>query len=326
MNAQELTKALGGRWGGASGMARCPAHDDRDPSFSIRDSADGRLLSCCHAGCSAEAVWAALRDRGIIQRAEPRPSRQTGGRHNSRHNNRSLSQTRPRPAPAPAATERSALEIWRASKPAENTPVEAYLRGRGITIPIPPTIRYHSALLHPDINQHLPALVAAVCNVERKVTGIQRTYLTFTGNKAPLTRPKMALGTLRGGTVRLAPTTDRVWLAEGVEDALALTQMMQEPAWAVLGTAGFKSVEIPASIREVVLAPDGDTAGQAVILETAKRLAGPGRKVRVAKLPAERDWCDLLDDYEERAGILEFDAEFGCTEAEAQARREIIDG
>ena len=31
----------------------------------------------------------------------------------------------------------------------------------------------------------------------------------------------MALGTLRGSAVRLAPTTDRVWLTEGIEDALA---------------------------------------------------------------------------------------------------------
>ena len=29
MNAESLTKALGGRWHGSYGTARCPAHDDR---------------------------------------------------------------------------------------------------------------------------------------------------------------------------------------------------------------------------------------------------------------------------------------------------------
>jgi hypothetical protein len=35
MTAAVLVKALGGR----HGMARCPAHDDREPSLSVRDLA-----------------------------------------------------------------------------------------------------------------------------------------------------------------------------------------------------------------------------------------------------------------------------------------------
>ena len=33
MNAQSLTQALGGRWHGSYGTARCPAHDDRAPTL-----------------------------------------------------------------------------------------------------------------------------------------------------------------------------------------------------------------------------------------------------------------------------------------------------
>ena len=307
MNAAELTRALQGRWNGTSGEARCPAHKDKTPSLSLRDGDDGRLLTHCFSGCSAEAVWAALADAGFVggEIGDRAPiSRQ---RENSNH-------------------QPHALDIWRSTRPAEGSPVEQYLRGRGLTIPIPHTIRYHPALLHPDIAQHLPAMVAAVANVERKVTGIQRIFLTMDGRKAPLTRPKMALGTLRGGAVRLAPTTDRVWLTEGVEDGLAVMQMMGEPAWAVLGTSGFKSVELPENIKQVILAPDGDEAGQHVIKETAARLASQGREVRAAKLPAGRDWCDVLDQYEERAGVMEFDLEIYRPDADALARREAIYG
>ncbi len=226
--------------------------------------------------------------------------------------------------PEPSTNQRSALDIWRATRPAEGSPAEDYLRGRGITGTIPATLRYHPALKHPDIGQHLPALVAAVADVERKVTGISRIFLTMDSRKAPLSRPKMALGTLRGGAVRLALTSDRVWLTEGVEDGLALMQMMGEPAWAVLGTSGFKNVEIPENIKQVILAPDNDEAGQAVIQEAAHRLAGQGREVRAAKLPSGKDWCDVLDTYEERAGILEFDLEIYRPEAETLARREAI--
>ena len=45
MNAQEITKALGGQWHGSYGTAKCPSHDDREPSLSIRDGADGEVAA-----------------------------------------------------------------------------------------------------------------------------------------------------------------------------------------------------------------------------------------------------------------------------------------
>lgn len=63
-NARELTKALGGRWSGTSGTARCPAHDDKSPSLSIAER-DGKLLVHCHAGCDQGAVWDTLRGLGL---------------------------------------------------------------------------------------------------------------------------------------------------------------------------------------------------------------------------------------------------------------------
>ena len=41
-------------------LARCPAHDDRSPSLSIRDIGDGRTLINCFAGCGAVDVLAAI--------------------------------------------------------------------------------------------------------------------------------------------------------------------------------------------------------------------------------------------------------------------------
>lgn len=47
--------ASGGGW-----MARCPAHEDRRPSLKIDPGDDGRVLMYCHAGCTTEAICAAL--------------------------------------------------------------------------------------------------------------------------------------------------------------------------------------------------------------------------------------------------------------------------
>ncbi len=40
--------------------ARCPAHDDRKPSLSIKKGDDGRVLVHCHAGCTPDSVVARL--------------------------------------------------------------------------------------------------------------------------------------------------------------------------------------------------------------------------------------------------------------------------
>ncbi len=41
-------------------LARCPAHEDRRPSLSIREGDDGRVLIYDFAGCGAADVVAAL--------------------------------------------------------------------------------------------------------------------------------------------------------------------------------------------------------------------------------------------------------------------------
>ena len=61
MTAEDIAKVPGGRRAGASWMARCPAHNDREPSLSIRQAEDGTVLVRCHAGCEQARVIAALR-------------------------------------------------------------------------------------------------------------------------------------------------------------------------------------------------------------------------------------------------------------------------
>ena len=54
MTAETIAKALGGRKAGSGWTARCPAHDDRTPSLSIRDAENNKVLVRCHAGCDQE--------------------------------------------------------------------------------------------------------------------------------------------------------------------------------------------------------------------------------------------------------------------------------
>lgn len=51
-----LSRLEGVRASGEGHKARCPAHEDRQPSLSISRGSDGRVLLKCHTGCSFEAV------------------------------------------------------------------------------------------------------------------------------------------------------------------------------------------------------------------------------------------------------------------------------
>jgi DNA primase len=72
MTADFIAHALDARRSGTSWMAKCPAHDDRNPSLSIRE-VDGKVLLHCHAGCSQFDVIEALGARGWW---EPKPERE----------------------------------------------------------------------------------------------------------------------------------------------------------------------------------------------------------------------------------------------------------
>jgi putative DNA primase/helicase len=76
MTAAAIARALPrGRKAGNGYAACCPAHEDRNPSLSLRD-VDGQILVHCHAGCEQHAVINALKRLGLW----PEPNRNQGQR------------------------------------------------------------------------------------------------------------------------------------------------------------------------------------------------------------------------------------------------------
>jgi putative DNA primase/helicase len=64
MNAASIARLLKARRSGVGWMAKCPAHDDHNPSLSIRE-VDGKVLIHCHAGCRQRDVIEALKAAGL---------------------------------------------------------------------------------------------------------------------------------------------------------------------------------------------------------------------------------------------------------------------
>jgi len=62
LTAAEIATTLGGKKLGSGWLARCPAHDDKEPSLSLSD-ARGKVLVHCHAGCEQSTT---LRSHGFV--------------------------------------------------------------------------------------------------------------------------------------------------------------------------------------------------------------------------------------------------------------------
>jgi putative DNA primase/helicase len=288
MKAEMIGRALSGRKTGGAWMARCPSHEDREPSLSISDAKDGKVLVRCHAGCDQHHVIAALRSRGLWE---------TKGTDRQENRAPGYDGQRLLPEPDHTALQRTeaALRLWQASQRAEETPVETYLRSRGLHISPPPAIRFNTGLKHPS-GSVWPAMVGLVTRgVDRVPIAIHRTFLARDGSgKAPVDPAKMMLGPCRGGVVRLSDPGSVLMVGEGIETCLAAMLATGYAAWAALSTSGLRALELPSGARDVIVLADGDAPGEAAAQDCGRRWKRQGRRVRIARPPKGMDFNDLL--------------------------------
>lgn len=284
MTGEAIARALGGRKVGQGWTARCPAHDDREPSLSIRD-ANGKVLVRCHAGCDQRDVIAALKERGLWDGKERSTLWKSSRRKVSP----------PRPDPDQAERSAFALSIWQSTIPADGTAVDAYLASRGLTCSLPRSLRFHSGLKHPS-GGIWPCMVALVKRgADDTPLAIHRTFLARDGQgKAPVEPAKMMLGPCRSGAVRLGDPDDVLMIGEGIETCLAAMQATGHPAWAALSTSGLRALDLPGYVREVIVLADGDDSGEAAARDCALRWMRQGRRVRIARPPRGLDFNDML--------------------------------
>lgn len=285
--AERITRALQGRWHGRYGVARCPAHGDKNPSLSLANGPSGRLLAHCKTGCSFTDVLDALRGLGLVEGTGQVP--QTDPAELVRH---AAEQRREAEKRA-----RQALAVWREARPIEGTPAARYLREvRRITAILPASLRYHPACWHGPSARKLPAMVALVEGAER--FAVHRTFLRPDGLGKAEVEPgtaKMMLGATQGGAVRLTEADGPLVVAEGIETALALASgLLRHPAtiWAALSTSGMKALRLPPQPGRLTVATDGDPAGREAGNALAERATALGWSVSLLPAPDGRDWAE----------------------------------
>lgn len=279
MSARDIWAALGGkrlRDGAYLVHCPCPNHGkgrgDKTPSLGVADG-DHTLLVKCHGHCDTADVLDELRARGLLE---------------------DKGAWAPRVAATGTAKQQvpdtRAAELWAKCSPTRYTPVETYLRRRCIDARIPATLRFHREKYQ---NERLPVMVAAVQDTAAKVVAVQRTYLTWAGEKAAVDIPRITTGTMGGGAVRLARIsvcTKVLGLAEGVETAMSASEIWGGlPVWATLGAGRLPKIEIPSHISEIHIYADSDGPGQQAAEDAVKAYA-PRRVIVRTPPKGVEDW------------------------------------
>lgn len=269
---------------------RCHCPNCGSLALAVRDG-DRGLIVKCFTGCCRADILAALRRLGLLD--------QTAHRRASPPDPAALAHRR-------AAEERDrqhraaeALDFWQhETSTASGTAVARYLRARGLSLPIPVTIRAsRSWLRHPDGGTR-PAMIALVEHVNYGPVAVHRTWLQTDGlAKASFRRPRLSLGPVGGGAVRLAPPGKVMLVGEGVETTASGMLATRLPGWAALSTSGMVALVLPPLVEEVVILADHDLsgAGERAARTAAARWLAEGRRVRIA-LPPEpgTDFNDVL--------------------------------
>lgn len=213
---------------------------------------------------------------------------------------------------------RRALALFlEAREDVRETPVAAYLAGRGIRLEVlgraPRALRFHPEIWCREVDRKLPAMLAAVTDGAGLHIATHRTWLAEgdagTWRKAPLRDPKKSLGTFAGGFIPLwrgrsrkplakAPHGETVAIAEGIETALSVALACPElRVLAAVALANMKRIELPATVTRVVICADNDRGNpkaQALVQQAAERFAAQGRAVGIAKPPVGKDFNDTL--------------------------------
>jgi hypothetical protein len=188
--------------------------------------------------------------------------------------------TQPGYPPVTTRPPEAARRLFASAKPIRGTIAETYLRNRGIANACHITaLRFHPRCWYRAhdgaLRETWPALIAAVTDLNGRITGVQRTWLARDGcGKAPLATPRRAMGQLAGNGVRFGTPTDVIATGEGLETMLALRQMLPAmPMVAALSASHLAMLILHPGLRRIYIARDNDRAGR----RAADRLAARAR-------------------------------------------------
>lgn len=257
-DGKAIAAKLGGKRFKTSWKFRCPCHKDNKPSAVIRD--DG--LITCFAGCSRQAVAAALDKLGFVDDGKTR-----------RLTDKEVAAIR-------SESIKDALQLWQDCEPNSEHDIKVvagYLKSRGITVPVPQVMRRYK----------VNGWIASIQDIKDNIVGVQW--------RIPGQTP-LSLGTITGNAIHLSKAEGtELGLAEGLETALSCIQLFEIPCWCACGAKNMPTIIIPSNIQRVHIFAENDDTGREFTKKAADVFLDEGLNVKIWwPLPQHKDYNDYL--------------------------------
>ena len=140
-------------------------------------------------------------------------------------------------------------------------------------------------------------MIAEVVGADGSFRAIHGNFLSHAEpSKAFVDPAKMSLARIAGGAVRLAPADRTLVIGEGIETTLSVMDALDLPGWAAISCTNMDDIELPEIVDEVLIAADGDEAGERAAQRAGLRWSREGRRVRIMHAPAGKDFNDILQE------------------------------
>ena len=174
-----------------------------------------------------------------------------------------------------ATTTADALAVWNASVDPRGTPVENYLKGRGLEL---------DEAIAGDIVRWFPPRNAMVCLFRSIETdepqAVSRTFLSYA--PVPKKLDRMFLGPVGGAAIKLDHADSGALVAgEGVETCMAARILGLKPCWALGSVGAIRSFPVLASISDLTLLQENDDRSPEAVVACGKRWRAAARSVLI---------------------------------------------
>lgn len=281
----------------------CPFHAETTESFTVND--DKGFYHCFGCQAHGDAIDFLMQNQGLPFGEAKRMLEQDAGlaglNLQQREADRRLYEQRQAEEARKAADKRrSAGGLFHSAMAGEGTPVQDYLRGRGIDFASlghwPGALRYRGDVPHGDIKQSFPAMVSCMIGPDlRSIAAVHRTFLEFRPDAQGVPRwqklrrldqaasdekgrevwhkVKMMLGAKRGAHIPVwkgrhdcplhaIPEGTDIYVSEGIEDAGAVAMFNPELRTIAAGDVGnIGAIAIPEQAGDIIIIAQNDAEG-----------------------------------------------------------------
>ncbi|MDA8205335.1 MAG: toprim domain-containing protein, partial [Thermaerobacter sp.] len=311
-------------------QALCPAHDDRNPSLSIKEGTDGTLLVKCWSGCSARDIVAAIGlglgdlfpdhlrkgRKGLGGQPDPEAEKRIAKAKAERAEKRKQELSE-RVQDAHNSWNHSPSPLSADSTGLGHDLVRAYFRGRhplileaaiAAGVRVLPTTSKSS--WNPDTKKRAPCVLWPMRDPRSgDLVGVQREWGRGHENKKMQGRHIVPVDpanpdVTHSAYLRFPGQRDTLYICEGQVTAAAVAAATGQRVVALFDTAGMAKPPRPViqrAIRDgatrIIVAGDNDTGGIKAALEGIHVIQTWGLKIPIVWTapPEGQDWADILE-------------------------------